>query len=140
AVFRDLEKIEAATARGRALFGAVSCCPLSMDFTLHSPYVIEGLDAWRPALGLKGEAYRSRLRERAFREGIRAELSRPAHCPLVIGEWENVEVVASPRRKGLVHRSIRQMAEARGKDPLVVMLGLALEDGLDTGFNAMLLN
>jgi len=140
AVFRDLEKIEAANARGRALFGAVSCCPLSMDFTLHSPYVIEGLDAWRPALGLKGEAYRSRLRERAFREGIRAELSRPAHFRLFNGEWDKVEVVASPRRKDLEHRSIRQIAEASGKDPLDVMLDLALEDGLDTVFNAMLLN
>src|SRR5262245_31025359 len=55
-VFKDLDAIEQANKRGRRLLGAVSCCPLSMDFTLHSPYVIEGLESWKPALPLKGEA------------------------------------------------------------------------------------
>jgi len=138
-VFKDLQKIEEANARGRQLLGAVSCCPLSMDFTLHSPYVIEGLDAWRPALGLKGAQYRSKLKERTFREGIRAELSRPAHFRLFNGEWTKVEVVES-RRKALEQRSIDSIAKEQGKDPLDVLLDLALEDELDTVFNAMLLN
>ena len=139
AVFRDLQKIEEANARGRQLLGAVSCCPLSMDFTLRSPYVIEGLDAWRPALGLQGAEYRSKLKDRTFREGIRAELSQPAHFRLFNGEWSKVEVVES-RRKALEQRSIDSIAKEQGKDPLDVMLDLALEDGLDTVFNAMLLN
>jgi N-acyl-D-amino-acid deacylase len=41
----DLDAIAEANARGRRLLGAVSCCPLSMDFTLHSPYVSRG---WTP--------------------------------------------------------------------------------------------
>ena len=49
AVFNDLDAIGDAAARGRRLVGAVSCCPLSMDFTLQSPYVFEGLEAWQPA-------------------------------------------------------------------------------------------
>ncbi|KPK05951.1 MAG: hypothetical protein AMJ64_10500, partial [Betaproteobacteria bacterium SG8_39] len=53
AVFADLDAIAAANGRGRRMVGAVSCCPLSFDFTLHSPYPIEGLEAWKPALGLK---------------------------------------------------------------------------------------
>lgn len=138
-VFKDLQKIEEANARGRRLLGAVSCCPLSMDFTLHSPYVIEGLDAWRPALGLKGAAYRSKLKERTFREGIRAELNRPAHFRLFNGEWNKVEVVES-RSKALEQRSLEAIAKEQGKDPLDVMLDLALEDDLDTVFNALLLN
>ena len=55
AVFADLDAIAAANARGRRLFGAISCCPLTMDFTLEAPYPFEGLKAWKPALGLKGE-------------------------------------------------------------------------------------
>jgi N-acyl-D-amino-acid deacylase len=137
AVFEDLAKIEQANQRGRQLLGAVSCCPLSMDFTLHSPYVIEGLESWKPALPLKGEAFRSKLKERAFREGIRAELSRPAHFRLFNGEWDKVEVVES-RDKDLEQKSIAQLAQ--GKDPLDFMLDLALADDLDTVFNALLLN
>src|SRR6185436_13360077 len=68
AVFDDLEKIEKAKSRGRQLYGAVSCCPLSMDFTLHSPYVLEGLQSWQPALPLKGDSFRKKLKDQAFRE------------------------------------------------------------------------
>ena len=53
-VFDDLDTISAANGRGRRLLGAISCCPLTMDFTLHSPYTFEGLAAWKPALSLSG--------------------------------------------------------------------------------------
>jgi N-acyl-D-amino-acid deacylase len=139
AVFRDLDEIENANSRGRRLVGAVSCCPLSMDFTLHSPYVLEGLESWKPALPLKGEAFRSKLNERAFREGIRAELNRPAHFRLFNGEWAKVEVVES-KNKSLENHSVQELARSSGKDPLDCMLDLALAEDLDTVFNAMLLN
>jgi N-acyl-D-amino-acid deacylase len=133
AVFHDLEAIREANARGRRLFGAVSCCPLSMDFTLESPYVLEGLDAWQPALPLKGAAFKAKLREPAFRDAIRAELSRPAHFRLFNGEWDKVEAV-------LEQKSVAALARERGADPLDTMLDLALAEDLTTVFNALLLN
>jgi N-acyl-D-amino-acid deacylase len=138
-VFLDLNAIEKANARGRKLLGAVSCCPLSMDFTLHSPYVLEGLDSWKAALSLKGERFKSKLRETAFREGIRAELIRSAHFRLFNGEWNKVEVVES-RTKAFEGASIESLSRKNQKDPLDFMLDLALADDLDTVFNAMLLN
>jgi len=139
AVFQDLEAIARANARGRRMLGAISCCPLSMDFTLRSPYVLEGLESWKPALPLKGEAFMAKLRDSAFRDAIRAELSRPAHFRLFNGQWDQVEVIES-RRAALEQRSIAAIARESGRDPLDVMLDLALEEDLGTVFNAMLLN
>jgi N-acyl-D-aspartate/D-glutamate deacylase len=139
AVFDDLEAIAAANARGRRLVGAISCCPLSMDFTLHSPYTFEGLESWRPALPLKGAAYEAKLREKYFRDALRAELSRPAHFRLFNGQWDQVEVVESAN-KDFEQRTIGELARAAGKEPLDCMLDLALGEQLDTVFNAMLLN
>jgi N-acyl-D-amino-acid deacylase len=139
AVFLDLEAIAAANARGRRMVGAISCCPLSMDFTMRSPYVLEGLESWKPALPLKGEAFRAKLREPAFRDAIRAELEQPAHFRLFNGQWDQVEVVESKRRR-LEQRAIGAIARESGRDPLDVMLDLALEEDLATVFNAMLLN
>jgi N-acyl-D-aspartate/D-glutamate deacylase len=139
AVFQDLDAIGQADARGRRMVGAISCCPLSMDFTMRSPYTFEGLESWKPALSLKGEAFKAKLREKAFRDGVRAELSRPAHFRLFNGQWDQVEVVES-QRKDAEQRSIGALARAAGRDPLDVMLDLALEEDLDTVFNAMLLN
>jgi len=131
AVFEDLEQIREANARGHRLLGAVSCCPLSMEFTLHSPYVLEGLESWKPALGKKGEEFRKILSNVEFRNAIRAELAKPAHFRLFNGEWHKVQVVES-------QRTIAELAA--GRDPLDTMLDLALEQDLDTVFNALLLN
>ena len=139
AVFEDLEAIRAANARGRRLVGAVSCCPLAMEFTLHSPYTFEGLESWRPALGKKDDEFREILSSVTFRDGIRAELSRPAHFRLFNGEWDKVQVIESAQ-SGFEQRSVAELAQSGGKEPLDFMLDLALEENLDTLFSALLLN
>jgi len=136
-VFDDLAAIGAANARGRRLLGAVSCCPLSMDFTLRSPYTFEGLEAWQQALPLKGSAYENKLREQGFRDAVRAEIARPAHFRLFNGEWDKVQVIES-RRPELEQRSVAELAG--GRDPLDFMLDLALAEDLETVFSALLLN
>jgi N-acyl-D-amino-acid deacylase len=139
AVFVDLAAIEAANARGRKLVGAVSCCPLAMDFTLRSPYTFEGLESWRPALPLQGQDYLKILADASFRGAVRAELAKPAHFRLFNGEWDKVQVVESARKE-LEQRSIAALAAAAGADPLDFMLDLALAERLDTVFSALLLN
>ena len=139
AVFHDLQKIQEANERGHRLVGAVSCCPLAMEFTLHSPYVFEGLQAWQPALPLKDALFKEKLREKAFRDALRAELATPAHFRLFNGQWQQVQVLES-KKKDLEQRSIADLARAAGKDPLDFMLDTALEEDLDTMFSALLLN
>jgi N-acyl-D-aspartate/D-glutamate deacylase len=138
-VFKDLEAIRQANARGRRLVGAVSCCPLAMDFTLRSPYTFEGLESWQPALPLKGFDYKEKLKQAEFRDSVRRELARPAHFRLFNGEWDKVHVIES-RREEAEQRSIAELARAAGSDPLDTMLDLALAEDLDTVFSALLLN
>ena len=138
-VFAELRAIARANERGHRLAGAVSCCPLAMDFTLHSPYTFESLEAWRPVLALKGSDHKRRLADPAFRAAVRAEIARPGHFRLFNGEWDKVQVVES-RRRELEGRSIAALAREAGKDPLDAMLDLALAENLDTVFSALLLN
>jgi N-acyl-D-aspartate/D-glutamate deacylase len=139
AVFADMRAIAAANARGRRLVGAVSCCPLSMEFTLRSPYTFEGLAAWQAALPLKGEAYKRKLGDPGFRDAVREELARPATFRLFNGEWDKVQVIQSARTEveGL---SVADVAALAGKAPLDAMLDLALDEDLSTVFSALLLN
>jgi N-acyl-D-aspartate/D-glutamate deacylase len=142
AVFRDLDLIAAARSRGRRLVGAISCCPLTMDFTLEAPYPFEGLAAWKPALGLKGEAFKRVIAERGFRDAIRAELAKPATFRLFNGEWDRVLVVetARPEHRALENKSLAQIGAEQGRDPLDALLDLALTENLETVFAALLLN
>ncbi len=142
AVFDDLDAITAANTRGHPLIGQVSCCPLTMDFTMQSPYPVEGLQSWKPALGLQGEALLAMLASREFRDGVRAELSSPTTFRLFNGEWDKVQIVetATP---GLAHyeqQSIAEIAREESRDPLDVMLDVAVQEKLQTVFTAQLLN
>src|SRR5690349_10294085 len=120
-VFAELRAIARANERGRRMAGAVSCCPLAMDFTLHSPYTFESLEAWRPVFALKGAEHQRRLADPAFRDAVRAEIARPGHFRLFNGEWDKVQVVES-RQRELEGRTIAAIARATGKEPLDAML------------------
>ncbi len=143
-VFKDLDAIAAANQRGNKLLGQVSCCPLTMDFTLASPYPVEGLQSWQQALSLQGAELRQLLGDPEFRDRVRAELASPAHFRLFNGEWDKVQVVevasSSPEFTCFEQKSIAEIAEQEGRDPLDVMLDLALAEDLKTVFTAQLLN
>ena len=142
AVFDDLDAIAAACARGHRVLGQVSCCPLTMDFTLASPYPVEGLQSWKPALGLSGAALMAALADPAFRAAVRAELAAPSTFRLFNNEWDKVHVVETARTENaaLEQRTIASIAAERGVDALDTMLDLAISEGLATVFTAQLLN
>jgi len=142
AVFKDLDAIAAANERGRRLIAQVSCCPLTMDFTLASPYPFEGLPSWKPALGLQGDALKAVLSRREFRDAVRAELAQPAVFRLFNAEWDKLHVVevSDAAHAHCEQRSVADIARTEGKDPLDVLLDLALAENLQTIFTALLLN
>ena len=141
-VFDDLDAISAANTRGHRLIGQVSCCPLTMDFTMQSPYPAEGLASWQSALGLQGDELKAKLGSKDFRDGVRAELATPTTFRLFNGEWSKVQVVEAATRANARYeqRSIDDIARSEGRDPLDVMLDLALAENLQTVFTAQLLN
>ena len=142
AVFKDLDNIASANTRGHRLIGQVSCCPLTMDFTLASPYPVEGLQSWKPALGLQGDALKTVLGDQAFRQSVREEIAAPTTFRLFNGEWDKVHVVETslPKHAALEQRTVADIAKAQACDPLDVMLDLALAEDLQTVFTAQLLN
>ena len=142
AVFKDLEAIAAANMRNRKLIGQVSCCPLTMDFTLQSPYPVEGLVSWKPALGLQGAALKAKLADKAFRNDVRAELAASATFRLFNNEWDKVQVVevTSPTHAAYEQLTVAEIAHNECRDPLDVMLDLAISEDLMTVFTAQLLN
>jgi N-acyl-D-aspartate/D-glutamate deacylase len=69
--FEDLAYMEAAHKRGNRLYGAVSACPLTFEFTLHEPYVFEGLVAWQPLMNMDSRTLRRTLADTAFRQRVK---------------------------------------------------------------------
>ncbi len=141
-IFDELEQIAAAQARGRELWGQVSCCPLTMDFTLASAYPLEGLKAWAPAMAAEGEALKRVYADPSFRQAVREELTEPAGVRLFNGEWDKLALTEAvrPHCRDLEHRSVGELAREAAVDPLDWMLDFAIEEDLGSLFTAQLLN
>ncbi|HEX6842226.1 MAG TPA: amidohydrolase family protein [Stellaceae bacterium] len=142
ATFNDLRAIGAAQARGWRLFGQVSCCPLTNEFTLRSPYPFEGMAAWLPAMQAEGEDLKRVYADPAFRRRVATELATPAAIRLFNGEWEKLHLLEAARPENRRHegKSVAELARATGQAPLDWLLDFSLSENLDTIFVAVLLN
>lgn len=141
-VFDELEQIREGRRRGRRLYGQVSCCPLTMEFTLRAPYPLEGIAAWSPALTAAAEDVAEILADAAFRDAVERDLAEPAPVRLFNGEWQKLRVleVADPANRRYEGHSVADLAAEAGCRPLDWMLDLALAEDLQTTFVAVLLN
>ena len=105
------------TRAASGCIGQVSCCPLTMDFTLASPYPVEGLASWKPALGLAGDALKAVLADTGVSRRGCAPSWRPApRFRLFNGEWDKVQVVevARPENACYEQRNRRRDRASRG--------------------------
>ncbi len=139
--FNDLNEISNARSRGNLMVGAVSPCPLNMEFTFRSPYPLEGFKVWSPLMSLEEDDYKSALANHSFRESFLAELN-DGRVHVFSGDWDKVHVaqVATEENLSMEGCSIAELAEGCGKDPFDFMLDLALSENLDTVFTATMMN
>jgi N-acyl-D-aspartate/D-glutamate deacylase len=109
---------------------------------MSAPYPLEGILAWKPALGLAGEAMKKKLADPAFRKAVRDEIATPAVFRIFNGEWDKVYVAHAAREENrrFEQQTIADIAAAKGADPLDTMLDLAIAEDLETEFSALLLN
>ncbi|MBM3601611.1 MAG: amidohydrolase family protein [Alphaproteobacteria bacterium] len=140
--FDELDAIAAAQLRGHRLYGQVSCCPLTNDFTLRSAYPLEGFAAWRPAMRARGADLKRILADPSFRQAVKDELRQPAGVRLFNGEWHKIEVVetARPENRAVENCTVDRLAADAGQHPLDWMLDFAIAEDLGTVFTAVLLN
>jgi len=141
ATFEDLSEMAAARRRGNRLYGAVSACPLTFEFTLHEPYVFEGLNAWQPLMRMDEATMRKALADDAFRGAVKGELAQRGRR-LFSGEWDKVFVVQAARAENGRYdgTSLATLAREQRRDALDVLLDLSLAEDLDTLYSATLLN
>ncbi len=141
ASFEDLEHIAGARSRGQRLVGAVSACPLNFEFTLHEPYVFEGLAAWQPLMKMDEPQVKKTLADKAFRQRLKQELTVRSKR-MFTSEWDKayVALVADPAHAAWEGQSIEALAKKQNTHAVDFMLDLALAENLDTLFTATLLN
>ncbi len=139
---RAYSEIAAANQRGHELYGQTSCCPLTMDFTLRNPYLMESYEAWRPVMAAEGESVASVYRDASFRDAMKAEIENQDRLRAFNGDWNAIRIAMAGDRSNECREghSIAELAKAEGAHPLDWFLDFGLSENMDTVFSSVLLN
>lgn len=138
---RDLMRAaEAARAEGILAYTQGSCQPLSLSFPLDAAYILKAIPPW-PGTSDHDELRRI-FRDPGFRDGFRATLATPAEGRIFNGRWEWVLVTTTgrPENAELEGKTVAEIAEARGVDPLDLFFDLSLAEDFKTIFTIYILN
>jgi N-acyl-D-aspartate/D-glutamate deacylase len=142
--FDDMAAIHAARARGHALYGQVSCLPLTMDLTIKSPYPFESVAAWKPAMQVGEDVGKLKAiyRDPSFRAAVRTGLDQRRGLQGFSNQWDKVRVskIHRPENAALEGRDLAALAQERGLHPLDVMLDIGLSEELETIFSMAMMN
>jgi N-acyl-D-aspartate/D-glutamate deacylase len=117
----------------------VSCRPLRIQFTLKNPFIFATMQTWAQVFNKTQDEQTALYRSAAFRNQWKEEMDRRR---IFRSNWPRITVrdAATPAVAGLAGRSIADIAAARGVDPHVAMLDVALEDGLEALFDFPVMN
>jgi N-acyl-D-aspartate/D-glutamate deacylase len=132
---RSLEFAETAAADGLEIHPMFASNRQGAHFALGSTFLFDEMPSFRDTLTMPSPAREERLRDPALREQMRVELADPRGRSIVF-VWEvvKVEMVKRPEHERYLGRSVKDVADELGVDPLDAFLDLSLADDLEMQF------
>jgi len=139
---RIFDDCAAAIRRGNGLYIQIPCQPLSFDFTMGNAYPFYSHPAFDPIKAYTPEQLKTVFRDASWRAQFRENAQNPRPGMIFQGDWHRVMVALAhkPTNAKYVNRYISEIAKSEGRDPLDVMLDIALDEDLETAFLGRFLN
>ncbi|MFQ5668134.1 MAG: amidohydrolase family protein, partial [Candidatus Binatia bacterium] len=140
---RLIAEAQAAQERGVPVIPQVGCRPLEVRISFGaSSIVTENNPFWRPILHKPAAERRQLLASTAFRDELRALSPAGAWVAALAPSWQQIFLRFSPlgSHDHWTDRPISQIAQARGADPVDVLLDLSLESDLACQFGVPIMN
>ncbi len=136
---RTLEFANEAFEQGARLHPMFTTNHLELHLRLADTFVFDEMPAWRAVLTLPPADRLARLRNPGVRGEMRAEFDDSAGRAVSF-EWDSLEVeaVRDDAHRDWIARSVAELAEERGADPLDTFLDLSLEEELETQWQTRL--
>ena len=119
-----------------------TCRPLRFQLNLANPYILGVFPTWQPVMRLSREQKLARYADPAFRQAFRDDLKNiPAFGKDIWSRFYVLDGISDQARalaKG--GQSLRQLADAQTRDPMDLLVEIAVEDELRTTFDMVALN
>ena len=130
--------------KGYEFWGQVSCRPLTMEFTMNEPYMLEGLRAWKEYMTEKDDQLKmSILKNIGFRKRVKEEIYDTSKNKLFVGNWEKIKLIEALNKnnKKFEGMNIKEIGFKENKDPFDWLMDNTLvKNGMNDLFIAELLN
>jgi N-acyl-D-aspartate/D-glutamate deacylase len=139
---RIFDACATALRRGNGLYVQIPCQPLSFDFTMANAYPFYSHSAFDPIKAYTPEQLKAVFRDPAWRAKFRDNARNPRPGMIFQGNWDRVMVAVAqkPTNARYVNRYLHEIAASEKRDPLDVMLDLALDESLEAAFLGRFLN
>jgi N-acyl-D-aspartate/D-glutamate deacylase len=132
----QLELHDAAVARGVQVWPQVTPRPLTMQFTMDSPFSLNVSPVFGALMDGTRDARLAAYADPEWRARAAADLAEQPMKP----RWETCEVSETERFPELQGRRVDELARERGVEPLDVICELALAEDLHTRFRIYIAN
>ena len=139
-----LNDIEKSSKKGYEFWGQVSCRPLTMEFTMNEPYMLEGLSSWKEYMTERDNDKKNNImKDIGFRHRVKEEISDTTKNKLFVGDWEKIKLLKAINKNNIKFEgmNINNISMKEKKDPFDWLIDNALTKyGKDDLFIAELLN
>jgi N-acyl-D-aspartate/D-glutamate deacylase len=119
-----------------------TCRPLRFQLNLANPYILGVFPSWQPVMRLSREQKLAAYSDAKFRRSFRDDLETiPAFGRDIWSRFYVLDgVSAQAQSLAKSGQSLRELADAGGRDPLDLLLEIAVEDELRSTFDLIALN
>ncbi len=123
-----LNRVEPLIKRGG--LPQILCKPFVSQLEMRNPFTFADNEVWGIVFNRPAEEQKKIYADPEFRNRFRESLKRPH---LFTGRFHRVEIleVTNPAMQPLVGKTVQEVADMRGADPVDTFLDLALEDDLN---------
>ena len=117
-----------------------TCQPTSLQFNLRNPFILGSYDVCHPLINASVEEQARIYANQDFRSAFREAYT--ATPKAFSGQWQHIEVcdVSKTEHQGYVGKTLADISQAEGKDPLDTFFDLSLADDLKTEYTLAILN
>ena len=124
----ELQRAAEIQARGLPVYPQVAVQPVQFEMSWKAPFIYESLRCFQPVAKSDLEGRKAYYADPDWRDTFKEKAGNGG----IIGDrWARTTISWYPSDTGLEGRNVQALADARGQDPVDLMLDLALDADLD---------
>jgi N-acyl-D-aspartate/D-glutamate deacylase len=124
----ELRKAAEVRARGLNVFPQVAVQPVQFEMSWKAPFVYEALRCFQPVSAADLDGRKALYADPVWRDSFKEKAGRGG---IIADRWGRTTVSWYPRDPSVEGRNVAELADELGKDPVDVMMDMALDADLD---------